>query len=430
MALQTRPVALVDAPASADPVDLLDFYRSVRAQTERLCAPLAVEDFVIQSMPDASPVKWHLAHTAWFFEQFVLQNYTRDYRWFDERFRYLFNSYYEAVGPRHARPQRGIVSRPTVGQVFAYRAHVDERMIKLLGGRAESVDLSRIVTLGLHHEQQHQELLLTDLKHAFSCNPLLPAYTTEVPRERNPAPPLSFFEVKGGLTDVGHAGPAFSFDNELPRHRTHLPDFLIANRPVTNSEFREFVDDGGYKRAEHWLSDGWTTVQSERWAHPFYWADALDSEFTLAGERGIDPHAPVCHLSYFEADAFARWAGARLPTEFEWESVAAGLPIDGNFVEARNWRPVSTSPSNRASPSQMFGDVWEWTQSSYSPYPGFRPATGAVGEYNGKFMVSQLVLRGGSCATPRSHIRSTYRNFFYPSARWQFTGARLAKDVS
>jgi ergothioneine biosynthesis protein EgtB len=407
---------------------LIERYKTVRAATRALCEPLAAEDFVIQSMPDASPAKWHLAHTSWFFEEFVLHAHVRDYRFHDEAFRYLFNSYYEAVGPRHARPQRGLLSRPTVEQTFAYRAHVDEHMSRLLSARAESLDLARLVTLGLHHEQQHQELLLTDLKHAFSCNPLLPAYIKGGPRRENAGTRLSFLSFEGGLTEAGHQGTDFCFDNELPRHRVFVQPFRLANRLVTNAEFLEFIAAGGYSRAEHWLSDGWAAVQREQWTRPLYWAESLDHEFTLTGVRALDPNLPVTHISYYEADAFARWAGARLPTEFEWELAASPFPVDGNFVENHNWHPLAAD-STRPGLTQLFGDVWEWTQSAYSSYPGFKPAAGAIGEYNGKFMVNQLVLRGGSCATPRSHIRASYRNFFYPTARWQFSGIRLARDI-
>jgi ergothioneine biosynthesis protein EgtB len=413
---------------------LAERYRAVRNASAALCEPLAAEDFVIQSMPDASPTKWHLAHTSWFFEEFVLRAHKRDYRFFDDAFRYLFNSYYEAVGPRHERPHRGLLSRPTVQQTFAYRAHVDEQMLELLNAARDSVDLSRIVTLGLHHEQQHQELLLTDIKHALSNNPLLPAYTQQSAAARGVAVPLSFSEFEGGLADVGYAGDGFCFDNELPRHRTYLQPFSLANRLTTNAEYREFIADGGYQRAEFWLSDGWATVQREQWVRPIYWDESLEHEFTLLGLRALDPNAPACHLSFYEVDAFARWSHARLPTELEWEHAAAGAAeasriAAGNFVENHHWHPIALEESRRDQLTQLYGDVWEWTQSAYSPYPGFKAAVGAIGEYNGKFMVNQLVLRGGSCATPRSHIRSTYRNFFYPTARWQFSGVRLAKDA-
>jgi ergothioneine biosynthesis protein EgtB len=416
---------------------LTEQYRQVRNATLALCATLSMEDYVVQSMPDASPAKWHLAHTTWFFEEFVLQQAREHYAFHDRNYRFLFNSYYNAVGPMHTRANRGLLSRPTVTEVLAYRERVDERMLELLEeGLTEAHALT--TTLGLHHEQQHQELLLTDIKHLFACNPLLPAFARHTPQPARAAPVLSFRRFEGGLVDIGHAGTDFSFDNELPRHRVFLAPFELATRPVTNAEYLEFIRAGGYCNAALWLSDGWATVQREQWTRPIYWADSLHAEFTLnGGLRELDPHAPVCHLSCYEADAFARWAGARLPTEFEWEfasGAAADGPAAGNFVESRQWHPVAaattTWPTPQRSPLlQMFGDVWEWTQSAYSPYPGYRPASGALGEYNGKFMVNQLVLRGGSCATPRSHIRPTYRNFFNPAARWQFSGARLARDL-
>lgn len=437
----SAPFATRDAAPERDPargpgvlpeVSLLDSYCKVRRATETLCRPLAVEDYVVQSMPDASPAKWHLAHTTWFFEEFVLQPFVPGYRLLEENHRYLFNSYYEAVGPRHARAERGVLSRPTVEQTFAYRAHVDAAMSRLLENHAESDELWRAVTLGLHHEQQHQELLLTDIKHAFSRNPLKPAYARSAPARRlalGESVPLAFADFEGGLTEAGHDGRGFSFDNELPRHRLYLQPFRIANRLITNEEFRAFVTCGGYGHSEHWLSDGWAAVQREHWERPLYWGESLDHEFTLTGVRDLDPHGPVCHLSYYEADAFARWAGARLPTEFEWEIAASGQPVRGNFVEEETWHPLPAQRGEHGRLLQIFGDAWEWTRSSYAPYPRYAPPEGALGEYNGKFMVSQLVLRGGSCATPRSHIRATYRNFFPPGARWQVSGLRLAMDA-
>ena len=408
----------------------------MRAATESLCRPLATDDYSIQSMPDASPAKWHLAHTSWFFEEFVLKAAIEDYAPFDATFGYLFNSYYESVGPRHKRPERGMLSRPTIEQIWAYRAHVDEEM-QLVLERALPPDLEPAVTLGLHHEQQHQELLLTDIKHLFSLNPLQPAYSARPARaQQSGSSSLAFLAFSGGLPEIGHAGADFCFDNERARHHVHLEPFRLANRLVTNGEYLQFIRSGGYQRHDHWLSDGWACVQREQWRHPLYWSDSLEQEFTLGGTRALDLNAPVCHLSYYEADAFARWAGARLPTEFEWESVAvpeAGTtPLSGNFVDDGLWHPAAptVAGTERAGAVlQMFGDAWEWTASAYAPYPRFRPLNGALGEYNGKFMVNQLVLRGGSCATPRSHIRATYRNFFYPTARWQFSGVRLAADA-
>ncbi|MDB6045104.1 MAG: hypothetical protein JWM63_3655 [Gammaproteobacteria bacterium] len=428
------PSAAAAAALAFEAPRLAERYRQVRTATAALCAPLSAEDFVVQSMPDASPAKWHLAHTTWFWEEFVLQHAADRYEFHDKAFRYLFNSYYNTVGPMHSRPSRGLLSRPTVSEVMAYRTRVDERMATLLSGGRISDALARVVTLGLNHEQQHQELLLTDLKHLFSCNPLLPAYIQHAPAAPRAAPTLSYRTFDGGLVEIGHSGADFCFDNELPRHRVYVASFHIATRAVTNSEFLEFVRDGGYETAAHWLSDGWATVQREGWARPIYWTQSLDREFSLTGLRELNPHAPVCHVSCYEADAFARWANARLPTEFEWEIAAAAAPQAGNFVENQHWHPLPAAHPAPASDAglppllQMFGDVWEWTQSAYAPYPGYRPVSGALGEYNGKFMVNQLVLRGGSCATPRSHIRSTYRNFFNPAARWQFSGVRLARD--
>jgi ergothioneine biosynthesis protein EgtB len=418
-------------------MDLDNRFRLVRAATLQLAEPLSPEDCAVQSMPDASPTKWHLAHTTWFFEEFVLQHAVPGYKFHDDRFRYLFNSYYNTVGPMHSRPHRGLLSRPTVEQVLAYRARVDERMNALLQRHDLSPEILNVITLGLHHEQQHQELLLTDIKHLFACNPLLPAYTHEkITRETatpvRSSPTLDFCGFDGGLIEIGDPGDGFSFDNELPRHRTYTDAFGLANRAVTNGEYMEFVRSGGYEDPIHWLSDGWSSVQGEGWKRPIYWAPSLDEEFTLTGSRELNPASPVCHVSYYEADAFARWAGARLPSETEWELAAKNLPMRGNFVENHRWHPEAAR-NEAARPGhsllQMFGDVWEWTQSAYAPYPGFKTAQGALGEYNGKFMVNQLVLRGGSCATPASHIRATYRNFFNPSARWQFTGLRLARNV-
>ena len=423
------PARVAHAPAAPT---LAEQYRQVRNATLALCATLSDEDYVVQSMPDASPAKWHLAHTSWFFEEFVLQQAHAQYAFHDRNYRFLFNSYYNAVGPMHTRANRGLLSRPTVTEVLAYREHVDARMLELLAQGVTSA-VAGVLTLGLHHEQQHQELLLTDIKHLFACNPLLPAFTHHAPQPPRAAPALSFRRFEGGLVDIGHQGTDFSFDNELPPHRVFLEPFELAIRPATNAEYLEFIRAGGYSNPALWLSDGWATVQREQWTRPIYWADSLDREFTLnGGLRELDPHAPVCHLSCYEADAFARWAGARLPTEFEWESASAAAadgPAVGNFVESHHWHPVAAAHPGDASLLQMFGDVWEWTRSAYSPYPGYQSGAGALGEYNGKFMVNQLVLRGGSCATPRSHIRPTYRNFFNPAARWQFSGVRLARDL-
>ncbi len=425
-----RPQGLVRAATG----DALKRYLDVRAATVELCAPLAVEDYVVQSMPDASPAKWHLAHTSWFFEEFVLARAVAHHRPYADPYRYLFNSYYNTVGPMHCRTARGMLSRPTVAEVMAYRASVDERMASLLDTGSLPDGLAEVLTLGLEHERQHQELLLTDLKHLFSLNPLRPIYR-ERPR-RGPAPPTSLRHLRfeGGLTPIGHAGTGFCFDNELPRHQALVRPFRLANRPVSNGEYLEFVRAGGYEDARLWLSDGWALAQCEGWQRPIYWSRSLEEEFTLTGTRELDPLTPLSHVSYYEADAFARWAGARLPTEFEWELAAGTALPAGNFVEQGEWHPRAALPvADRAAPDtlvQVFGDVWEWTQSAYSPYPGYSPAPGALGEYNGKFMINQLVLRGGSCATPREHIRASYRNFFPPAARWQFSGVRLAGDCA
>nr|PZN81503.1 MAG: ergothioneine biosynthesis protein EgtB [Pseudomonadota bacterium] len=427
------PVISAFSDTCRAPDDVLACYTRIRAATGLLCRPLAPEDCVVQSMPDASPAKWHLAHTSWFFEEFVLRRFAAQYRLFDERYSFLFNSYYQTVGPMHERPRRGLLSRPTVQEILAYRAHVDEHMHELLARRGEHAELADLTTLGLHHEQQHQELLLTDIKHLFSCNPLLPAYSETRAPPRRTSPPLTWHRFDGGLADIGFAGEGFCFDNEMPRHRVFLEPFELASRPVTNEEFREFVLDGGYRRATLWLSDGWTIVQHEGWRHPLYWNDSLDAEFTLSGLRELDPQAPVCHVSYYEADAFARWAEARLPTEQEWEAAAGAVPVSGNFADSAYLHPIPAAPPAKENAShallQIFGDVWEWTASAYAPYPGYAPLPGALGEYNGKFMVNQLVLRGGSCATPPGHARASYRNFLQPAARWQFSGARLARSV-
>ncbi|MDM0113108.1 ergothioneine biosynthesis protein EgtB [Variovorax sp. J22R133] len=402
---------------------LRERFRAVRSHSLGLAAPLSAEDQCIQSMPDASPTKWHLAHTTWFFETVLLERHARGYEPFDPRYHYLFNSYYEALGPRHPRPQRGLLTRPSLDEVHAYRQHVDGAVLKLLEDTRESEwdAIEPIVTLGLHHEQQHQELILTDILHALSCNPLLPAYRLATgPTLRLAASPsaVRWIDMHGGVVEVGHAGGGFSFDNETPRHTALLRPYRIADRLVTCGEFAQFIADGGYRRAELWLSDGWAAVQANGWRAPAYWLAPDDPRlvhqapgadwqvFGLQGVRPMEPEAPVSQLSFYEAAAFAEWAGARLPTEFEWEA-------------------ASTAPGM----TQLSGHVWQWTRSSYDPYPGFKPLPGVAAEYNGKFMVGQLVLRGGSVATPAEHTRATYRNFFPPAARWQFSGLRLAKDL-
>jgi ergothioneine biosynthesis protein EgtB len=398
-------------------------YRTVRGLSERLCAPLAPEDFVVQSMPDASPTKWHLAHTSWFFETFVLEPNVRGYQVFHPQFRVLFNSYYEAVGPRHTRAERGLLTRPTVREVMDYRRAVDDAMLALLRDDQETWHaLADRIELGLQHEQQHQELLLTDLQHAFSMNPLKPLYA-ERATQLAPAPePQRYAAFAGGLQQIGDAGAGFAFDNERPRHRVFVEPYELATQLVTAGEYCAFIDDGGYRRPELWLSDGWATVQSQSWQAPLYWeasAGGAYSRYSLHGEGQVAPHEPVCHVSFYEADAYARWAQQRLPTEAEWELAYADQPIDGQFVEEQSFVPRATGSG--------FGSAWVWTSSPYVAYPGFRPEAGAIGEYNGKFMCNQLVLRGGSCFSPQRHLRATYRNFFPPSVRWQVTGIRLAR---
>jgi ergothioneine biosynthesis protein EgtB len=419
------------APTAREAAALLRRFRAVRRATERLCEPLSPEDCQLQSMADASPAKWHLAHTTWFFETFVLAG-EPGFPPFDRRYVYLFNSYYEAVGSRHPRPQRGMLSRPSLDEVYAYRAAVDDRLTQLLD-HASAERLQRIepvLTLGLHHEQQHQELILTDIQHAFSLNQLKPAYRESVGQAAGPSPSrdVDWIDFAAGLCRIGHPGDGFAFDNESPRHRIWIEAFALASRLVTSAEYLRFVDDGGYRRPELWLSDGWATCQARGWQAPLFW-DQSGGEwqrFSLFGMKPIDPAEPVCHVSYYEADAYARWAGARLPTEAEWEVAAADVPIEAGPDEpALCPRPLSDGAVGLA---QLDRDVWQWTGSPYTPYPGFAPAPGALGEYNGKFMCNQMVLRGGSCATPRSHVRRTYRNFFPPDARWQFSGLRLARD--
>jgi ergothioneine biosynthesis protein EgtB len=413
-----------------------DRFEAVRRDSESLAANLTPEDQAIQSMPDVSPTKWHLAHTSWFFETFILGPLDPGYRVFDPAFAYLFNSYYEAIGPRHPRPERGLLSRPTVDAVLAYRDHVTNAMTHLIEDAGDSVwrEAAPRVELGVHHEQQHQELILMDIKHVFSVNPLLPAYQAPRPYALpSTAAGRGWVEFAGGLGEIGHAGSGFTFDNEGPRHKVWVDPFSLASHPVSCGEYLEFIADGGYRRAEFWLSDGWAIVQRDGWQAPLYWRGE-DGEwriFTLSGERRIEPAEPVCHVSFYEADAFARWAGKRLPTEAEWEIAAAGVPVAGNFADTGHFHPCPDAAPATGAPElrQMIGDVWEWTQSPYVAYPRFRPVAGAIGEYNGKFMSNQMVLRGGAAVTPAGHIRTTYRNFFPPSARWAFSGLRLAQDV-
>jgi len=409
---------VLDNPAES----LRERYERVRATSLALVTELRPEDTVIQSMPDVSPTKWHLAHVTWFFERFVLEpcGVPR----FDDKYHYLFNSYYNSVGEMHPRPQRGQISRPTLAEVLDYRAHVDEQMARVIdGGRVDDV-IRDVLILGLHHEQQHQELLLTDIKHVLSSNPLRPAARSGLNTTSGATTSAqTFTNGSSGIVRIGHEGDGFCFDNELPRHDALLHPHAIGDRLVTNAEYREFIRSGAYDEPAHWLSDGWTTIRQRNWNRPLYWDEALETEFTLGGQREIDDNAPVTHVSYYEADAFARWAGYRLPTEFEWENAAREEPLHGNLLGTHAWHPLAAG-GNR----QFIGDVWEWTSSAYAPYPGFEPLSGSLGEYNGKFMCNQMTVRGGSCVTADDHIRSTYRSFFYPDARWQFLGFRLARN--
>ena len=413
---------------------LVDDYRRVRALTERLCEPLVVEDYGLQTRVETSPPKWHLAHVSWFYETFLLKPFLPGYHVFHERFDHLFNSYYEQTEAGYwPRPERGLLSRPTVTEVYAYRRHVDEAMERLIGdgaGEHWPAFLERLA-IGLNHEQQHQELLVTDIKFNFAYNPLCPAYRADLPVNDSSEPAsLDYTDFDGGIVWIGANDEGFGYDNEYPRHRTLLEPYRLANRLVTNGEYRAFVDDGGYRNPALWLSDGWSRIRQDRWQAPLYWRyiDGAWHEMTLAGLRPLNPAEPVCHVSYFEADAFARWANRRLPTEAEWEHAATDRPVVGNFVDNGRLHPAP-AVSRAEQPQQLFGDCWEWTASAYLPYPGYRAAAGALGEYNGKFMNGQMVLRGGSCATSRNHARASYRNFFYPHERWQFKGIRLAEDV-
>jgi ergothioneine biosynthesis protein EgtB len=441
-------------------------YQLIRETTLALASPLTAEDCMVQSMPDASPVKWHLAHTSWFFETFVLAKGLPRYRKFHERFEYLYNSYYHSVGDRPARAERGLLSRPSLQEVRDYRAHVDQAMLRLLdAGAPATPSVLATATLGLHHEQQHQELILTDIKHALWSNPLRPAYRqpppagpSELAPESDETAPLRWAVGEAGLVEIGHAetpdraDPAsgsFAFDNESPRHSVYLEPHRLATRLVTNREYLDFMKDGGYQRPELWLSDGWEAARAGGWTSPLYWVRSRTShpdvlaadresekagsgsgwlEFTLHGIRPLRQADPVCHVSYYEADAYARWSGHRLPSEAEWERAAGAVPAQGNLLDTGLLAPSPAPRIDSGSPQQLFGDVWEWTQSPYMAYPGFRADAGALGEYNGKFMANQMVLRGGSCVTPASHIRSSYRNFFPPHTRWQFSGFRLAGD--
>ncbi len=413
---------------------LLEQYQEVRSFSEKLCKPLTTEDYVVQSMEDVSPTKWHLAHTTWFFETFVLASHDVAYQPVCPEYSYLFNSYYIQAGERYSRHRRGLITRPGVQEVFEYRHRIDQRIITLLKetSRPALGELPSIIEIGINHEQQHQELMMSDIKHVFSCNPLYPVYKEMEVDSRQEVPEITWVSFEEGMYQIGHDGQGFCFDNEMSCHRHFLESFQLASRLVTNGEYIQFIEDGGYREPTLWLSEGWYTIEELGWKAPLYWRE-IDGEwhqFAFNGLRKVDPAEPVCHLSYFEADAFARWAGARLPSEAEWETASAGLPIQGNFQGKARYHPtpVNTKESNGL-PLQMFGDAWEWTHSPYIGYPGYKPMDGALGEYNGKFMCNQMVLRGGSCVTSQSHIRKTYRNFFPTSARWQFTGIRLAKDA-
>ena len=421
---------------TARPTPLATSYATIRQASLALAAPLSAEDCQLQSMPDASPTKWHLAHITWFFETFVLERFEADFRAFDPAYRVLFNSYYQGVGDRFPRPQRGLISRPTLEHVKHYRGDVDARMQALLAARGDEAEIASLVELGLQHEQQHQELILTDIKHALAANPSAAAYARRWPMAAVQPQPMRWFGHEGGLLELGHEPArdgAFCFDNETPRHRAFAAPFEIASRPATYGDYLGFIEDAGYARPELWLSMGWDWVQSGRRQAPLYWLREGERwlNHTLQGTVEIDPHTPICHLSFFEADAFARWAGARLPTELEWEHAARArrTPVAGNFADRGVFHPMPQTAPVGDEPVQMFGDVWEWTNSAYLAYPGYRPLPGAVGEYNGKFMCNQFVLRGGSCATPAGHVRASYRNFFPPDAQWQFSGLRLARDA-
>ncbi|REC93574.1 ergothioneine biosynthesis protein EgtB [Kushneria indalinina] len=442
--------APVERAESAHTREWMRRFQRVRSASEMLCAPLETEDYMVQSMADVSPPKWHLAHVSWFFEAFILSPYLDDYQTPDPAYDFLFNSYYETHGKPFPRHLRGTISRPTVAQVYQFRAHIDREMERLLSAPpAEHLDeiIDRL-EIGLHHEQQHQELLVMDIKHILSCNPLHPVYRQDIrdrllsQADRTPTPSEPrWHRYAAGVRQIGvdyptqpareHDGDGFVFDSETPRHRQYVAEFELADRPVTNAEFIRFIEDGGYSRTELWLSDGWSTIHRTGWQAPEYWekVDGRWHTMSLGGLVPVDPDAPVCHVSFYEADAYARWAGARLPTEAEWETAAEDQPLDGHFVEDEVLQPQAPSQTSGSGPQQLYGDVWEWTGSAFLPYPGFTPLEGSLGEYNGKFMSGQMVLRGGCCATPGDHIRASYRNFFPPQARWAHSGIRLARDV-
>ncbi len=414
-----------------DNTTLTKRFTDVRGVTMKLIQPLEAEDFIIQSHEDVSPAKWHIAHTTWFFERMILKEYKSGYQEFNPAFDFLFNSYYNTIGPYQPRHQRGVLSRPTVDEVIAYRRYVDDQVLELLADSDKKAEVEKLIEMGLQHEQQHQELILMDVKYNFFVNPLFPTYLDTAKRTVSQNFETEFVEFDGGLVEIGHSGEGFSFDNESPRHKVWLEPFKLATKPVTNGEFLEFIEAGGYEQPEYWLSDGWSTVKENNWKAPLYWLKNDEENwqlFTLGGVVDLDPNEPVSHVSFYEADAFSRWKGKRLPTEAEWEYASQGIAINGNMMEQGAYHPVSSSEEGTTELSKMFGDVWEWTASAYTSYPGSKPLEGALGEYNAKFMCNQMILRGGSCATPASHIRSTYRNFFAPDKRWQFSGFRLADD--
>ncbi|MFP4610931.1 MAG: ergothioneine biosynthesis protein EgtB [Thiohalophilus sp.] len=423
--------SMESAAPQTDSQELRSAYQRLRKASELICEPLFIDDYGVQTMPDVSPPKWHLAHVSWFFETFLLKPFVDDYREFHPDYVRLFNSYYEQVGVYHPRPQRGLLSRPTVDEIYTYRAHVDAAMLQLIdSGRVEAdAQIRERLVTGLHHEQQHQELLLTDIKHILGMNPLRPAYR-ECELPQGMVQPLDFIRFTGGLKKLGADEDDFAYDNERPRHDIWQPPFRIASRPITNGEYIDFIEDGGYLHPELWLADGWAAIKAGQFRAPLYWEnrDGQWWHYTLGGMQPVDLHAPVAHVNYFEANAYASWAGKRLPSEAEWETAVENLPVEGNLRNSGYLQPLA---ADAAAPglSKMYGDVWEWTQSAYGPYPGYRQAEGALGEYNGKFMCGQYVLRGGSCVTPADHIRRTYRNFFYPGDQWQFSGIRLAEDI-
>lgn len=418
-----------DAAFESHAEALLRRFADVRARSVSLAAPLGPEDQVVQSQPDSSPTKWHLAHTTWFWETFVCAPHAPDWRPVDADYAFLFNSYYESMGPRHARPERGLLTRPSIDRVMEYRERVDEGVLSALARCGEDASFSELIMLGVAHEEQHQELLLMDIQHLFASQPTYPAYATRPPNASGTIDPLQWVNFAGGLTEVGWNGGGFAFDNEGPRHRVWLEPYALGDRLITNGEWLGFMADGGYATPTLWLSDGWERVRAEGWCAPLYWQerDGQWQRVSLHGLEPVDPDEPVTHVSLYEADAFARWAGARLPTEFEWEAAAQAAPVVGNFLDSGDLRPRPAPPGEGI--RQLFGDVWEWTSSAYAPYPGYQAAVGAIGEYNGKFMVSQTVLRGGCCVTPPGHVRATYRNFYHPHQRWMFSGLRLARDV-